>query len=133
MIEQHHHRFYPGLRGGQGDVSGASLKFLQFVSRVKTPMPEELQQLINYYREHREELALAERSASAHRMELNLWGARHASLCRSRVQVGRPLPGGPAFPPKQRHEVGQGVGSDQTKIRPRSRASLIEEFPVVTE
>ncbi len=76
MIEQHHHRFYPGLRCGQGDVSGASLKFLQFVSRVKTPMPEELQQLIDYYREHRDELALEEQFASANRMKLILWGGR---------------------------------------------------------
>ena len=74
MIEQHHDRFYPGLRCGQGNVSGASLKFLQFVSRVKTPVPEELQQLIDYYRERRDELALEERSASANRHKLSLWG-----------------------------------------------------------
>jgi len=39
-------------------------------------MPEELQQLIDYYREHRDELALEEQFASANRMKLILWGGR---------------------------------------------------------
>lgn len=68
MIERHHHGLYPGLRLRQHDAGGASLRFLRFVSEhVKTPMPEGLQQLIAYYREHCDVLTSAERSASASR------------------------------------------------------------------
>ncbi len=68
MIERYHHGFYPGLRFGRHGPGGASLRFLEFVSEhVKTPMPEGLQQLIAYYREHPDVLTSAERSASASR------------------------------------------------------------------